>query len=150
MTIFSRGLRPAAAATLLAATAVLGGCYVVPIQPQPASVIHLPPAAPLPPAQLTFTARLYPANEAAAPFGMVTAVVTNDMNGRGRFTTQIGGENFNGEATRVAGSSRHGLANGAGHRGGYINCRYTMNSDTMGTGTCTLASGAAFTMHVGN
>ena len=150
MTIFSRGLRPAATATLLAATAVLGGCYVVPIQTQPASVVHYPPPAPMPAGPVTFTARLYPANEAAAPFGMVVAVVTNDMNGRGRFSTQIGGENFSGEATRVAGSSRQGLANGAGHRGGYINCRYTMNSDTMGTGNCSMASGAAFTMHVGN
>ena len=148
MNISSRGFRSAVGAGLLAVTAALGGCYVVPIQPQPANVIHLP--APMPPAQLTFSARLYPSNEAAAPFGMVMAVVTNDMNGRGRFSTNIGGENFAGEATRMAGSSREGLANGTGQRGGFISCRYTMNTDSMGTGTCRLASGATFTMHVGN
>ena len=150
MKIIPRGFRPAAWAGLLAATAALGGCYVVPLQPQPASVIHYPAPAPMPPAQLTFSARLYPANEAAAPYGMVMAVVTNDMNGRGRFSTNIGGENFAGEATRMAGSAREGLANGTGSRGGFISCRYTMNSDTMGTGSCRLASGATFTMHVGN
>ena len=148
MNISSRGLRLAGLAGLLAGVATLGGCYVVPIQPQPANVIHLP--APMPPAPITFSARLYPANEAAAPFGMVMAVVTNDLNGRGRFSTNIGGENFAGEATRVAGSARDGLANGTGQRGGFISCRYTMNSDTMGTGTCRLASGAVFSMHVGN
>ena len=78
------------------------------------------------------------------------AVVTNDLNGRGHFSTNINGESFSGEATRVAGSSREGLANGAGQRGSYINCRYTMNSPTLGTGTCRLSNGAVFSMHVGS
>ena len=73
----------------------------------------------------------------------------NDLNGRGHFSTNIGGESFTGEATRAAGSSREGLANGAGNRGSYIRCRYTMNSATLGTGQCQLSSGAAFTMHIG-
>jgi hypothetical protein len=150
MKITSRGFRAAASAGLLGIAATLGGCYVVPLQPPPSTVYHHPAPQPLPPAQITFSARLYPANDAAAQYGMVMAVVTNDLNGRGRFSTNIGGENFAGEATRLAGSSREGLANGTGHRGGYISCRYKMNSDTMGTGTCRLASGAAFTMHVGN
>lgn len=98
---------------------------------------------------LTFTARLYPANGAASAYGMVSAVVTNDLNGRGTFSTNINGESLFGEATRVSGSSREGLANGAGNRGGYINCRYNMNSATQGTGSCQLANGAQFTMHVG-
>jgi hypothetical protein len=80
---------------------------------------------------------------------MVNAVVTNDLNGRGNFQTTINGESFAGEATRQAGSSRDGIANGAGNRGSYINCRYTMNSATLGTGSCTLSNGARFTMHVG-
>ena len=105
-------------------------------------------AAP-PPGPVTFTARLYPSNDQAAAFGIVAAVVTNDLNGRGHFTTNIGGENFSGEATRHAGTSRDGLANGAGNRGSYINCQYTMNSATLGTGSCTLSNGARFTMHVG-
>ena len=55
-----------------------------------------------------------------------------------------------GEATRLANSSRDGVANGAGHRGGYISCRYTMNSPSLGTGTCKLSNGAEFTMHIGS
>jgi hypothetical protein len=81
---------------------------------------------------------------------MVAAVVTNDLNGRGHFSTAINGENFTGEATRVAGSPRDGVANGAGNRGSFLNCRYTMNSPTLGTGTCRHSNGAAFTMHIGS
>jgi hypothetical protein len=138
------------------ATAVLGasaltGCYVVPIQPThppvSSSTVYVTPAMP---ASTTFAARLYPANDAARVYGMVGAVVTNDMNGRGTFTTNINGESFNGEATRIAGSPvREGVANGSGSRGSYISCRYQMNSSTMGTGECKLSNGAQFTMHVG-
>jgi hypothetical protein len=141
--------RAAQFATLCAAVAALSGCYVVPIQPTPA------PAAAVavglaPPAPLTFSARLYPANDLARAYGMVSAVVTNDLDGRGHFSTAINGESFVGEATRVAGSARDGVANGAGNRGSYINCRYTMNSPTLGTGSCSMSNGAAFTMHMGN
>ncbi len=144
---------------LAVATAALAGCYVVPINPhtgQASQVYSAPqplpvPAAALVPSSVTFAARLYPANEAAARYGMVSAVVTNDLNGRGVFTTNINGESFSGEATRLASStSREGVANGAGNRGSFINCRYQMNSSTLGTGQCTLSSGARFTMHVGS
>ena len=47
-------------------------------------------------------------------------------------------------------ASRDGLANGAGNRGSYLACQYTMNSATLGTGTCRLNNGAVFSMHVGN
>lgn len=129
--------------------AVLSGCYVVPVQqgnfPAPVAGVYLPPAP------LTFAARLYPANEQASSYGMVGAVVTNDLNGRGTFSTTINGESFNGEATRVAGAAaRDGVANGAGNRGNYISCRYQMNSATLGTGQCRLSNGAQFTMHVGS
>ena len=135
-------------ATIMGAAAALSGCYMVPVQPQqPATVVHVP--APAAPAPVTFSARLYPANESAAAYGTVMAVVTNDLNGRGHFSTSINGESFSGEATRV-GSSRDGVANGAGQRGSYINCRYTMNSATLGTGTCRLSNGAVFNMHVGS
>jgi hypothetical protein len=143
--------RPAALTVALMGAAALTGCYVVPIQPGqthvPAAAIYVPPA---PPASMTFAARLYPANDAASSYGMVSAVVTSDLNGRGTFSTNINGESFVGEATRLAGSSsREGVANGAGNRGGYISCRYQMNSATLGTGNCRLANGAQFTMHVG-
>jgi len=134
----------------LVATAALSGCYVVPLTPGPipAGPTAVVPAGP--PQPLSFMARLYPANDLASGYGMVGAVVTNDLNGRGHFSTAIGGESFTGEATRLAGSPREGVANGAGNRGGYINCRYTMNSPTLGTGTCRLSNGASFTMHVGS
>lgn len=132
-------------AVVIASAAALAGCYVVPVH-QPAPVIPAAAPAPVP---VTFSARLYPANDLAAGYGVVPAVVTNDLNGRGTFTTNIRGESFSGEATRTAGSSREGVANGAGNRGSYINCRYTMNSATLGTGTCRLSNGAVFTMHVG-
>lgn len=132
---------------VLVASATLAGCYVVPVhQPAPVAAVAVPAA----PAPVTFTARLYPANDLASGYGVVPAVVTNDLNGRGTFSTNIMGEAFSGEATRTAGSSREGVANGAGNRGSYINCRYTMNSATLGTGTCRLSNGAVFTMHVGS
>jgi hypothetical protein len=148
MNIRSQTSRLLAAIALAAAAASLAGCYVVPLQPLPAAGAAVVPLAPLGP--VTFTARLYPSNDLASEYGMVGAMVTNDLNGRGHFSTQIGGESFTGEATRVAGSPREGIANGAGNRGGYINCRYTMNSPTLGTGACRLSNGATFAMHVGS
>ena len=152
MKIFSLPSRIASATGAIAATAALSGCYVVPVQPHPAptAVAVLPVPPPAAPSPSTFMARLYPSNDLASQYGMVGAIVTNNMDGRGTFSTTIGGESFNGEATRIAGSPRDGIANGAGNRGGYINCRYTMNSPTLGTGNCRLANGATFTMHVGS
>ena len=72
---------------------------------------------------MVFTARLYPANDLAVRHGMVGGVVTNDLNGRGTFNANIQGESFVGEATRKAGSSREGLASGAGNRGSYLSCQ---------------------------
>ena len=147
-------LRIAALTVTLAATfagsAALTGCYVVPVNHYPSASQPAPVYAPAPPAPVTFAARLYPANDSAAAYGLINAIVTNDLHGRGTFNAAINGENFTGEATRVAGSSREGVANGAGNRGSYLNCRYTMNSATLGTGNCRLSNGAQFTMHVGS
>lgn len=145
-----------------AAAAVLGlagltGCMVVPLEPTSStgySTTAAPVAAPVvvappPPAPVTFAVRLYPANEAAARHGVVSAVVTNDLHGKGTFNTAISGEVFAGEATRKAGSSREGVAAGAGNRGGYLSCAYTMNDTTRGTGKCRLSDGAEFNMHMG-
>lgn len=146
--------RGTAALGLTAVVAGLAGCYVVPIDPrtgQPAAVpSNAPVAAPAPALPVSFPARLYPANDLASRYGVVNATVTNDLHGRGTFNANINGESFMGEATRKAGSSREGVANGAGNRGGYLGCQYTMNSSTQGTGTCQLNNGAVFTMHVGN
>jgi hypothetical protein len=130
------------------ATAALTACYVVPMQPGPAAMV-VPAGAPAPTVPLGMSARLYPANELATPYGMVSATVSNDLNGRGHFQTQIAGESFTGEATRMAGSAREGVANGTGSRGSFLACRYTMNSPTLGTGQCRLSNGAQFSMHVG-
>jgi hypothetical protein len=148
--------RVASVALFIGASTGLTACYVVPIQPgehpgtsRPApTTIYVP--APQAPAAVTFAARLYPANELAANYGMISAVVTNDLNGRGTFSTAINGETFTGEATRASGTARDGVANGSGNRGGYISCRYQMNSTTLGSGQCRLSNGAQFTMHVGN
>lgn len=134
----------------LGTAASLTGCYVVPINQQPnhaPATVYVPTA---PQAPLTFAARLYPSNDLASSYGMVSAVVTNDLNGRGTFSTAINGENFNGEATRANNGTRTGVANGSGNRGSYISCTYQMNSATLGTGQCKLSNGALFTMHVGN
>lgn len=137
------------AAIALGLGASLSGCYVVPIQSVPA---HSQPSAQTPPAPVapvTIAARLYPANDAASGYGVIQATVTNDMHGRGVFSTTINGESFSGEATRKAGSNREGLASGAGSRGSFITCEYQMNSATLGMGKCKLSNGAEFNMHVG-
>lgn len=149
MKIPSHTKRAAHVAAAIACAAGLSGCYVVPLQPAPVPGPAPTVLQPLPPQPLTFAARLYPSNDLAGSYGMVSAVVTNDLNGRGYFQTAIDGENFTGEATRVAGSPREGVANGAGNRGSFITCRYSMNSPTLGTGQCRLSNGATFTMHVG-
>jgi hypothetical protein len=150
MKISSHTKRAAQVAAAALCAAGLAGCYVVPLQPTPVAG-PAPTVVPnMPPQPLTFSARLYPSNDLATSYGMVSAVVTNDLNGRGYFQTAIDGENFTGEATRVAGSTHDGVANGAGNRGSYINCRYTMNSPSLGTGQCRLSNGASFTMHVGS
>jgi len=154
LSVSSNARRGFFALGLAATVASLAGCYVLPIDPrtgqpvQPAGVpVVVAPALALP---LTFPARLYPANELASGYGVINATVTNDLQGRGSFNASINGESFVGEATRKAGSSREGLASGAGNRGSYLSCQYTMNSATLGTGTCRLNNGAVFTMHVGN
>ena len=117
------------------ASSLLTACYVVPVNRNPTpTVVYVTPAAQAP-TSATFAARLYPANDIASAYGVINAVVANDLNGRGIFSTNINGDNFNGEATRVGcGSARSGVANGAGSRGGYINCNYQMNTTTLGTG----------------
>jgi hypothetical protein len=136
------------------ATTVRWQAAVLPIDPRTGQAVSPAGApvmaAPAPALPLTFPARLYPANPLASGYGVINATVTNDLQGRGSFNASINGESFVGEATRKAGSSREGLASGAGNRGSYLSCQYTMNSATLGTGTCRLNNGAVFTMHVGN
>jgi hypothetical protein len=148
--------RPSIQRSIVAALAfsvvALSGCYVVPIDPragQPPASYPAPVVAPAP-GPLNFPVRLYPSNDLATRYGMITASVSNDLNGHGTFNAAINGESFSGEATRKSRSSREGLANGAGNRGSFLACAYTLNTPAQGTGQCRLSDGALFTMHLGN
>jgi hypothetical protein len=142
-------------AALVAATA-LAGCVVVPLNPDgtpayaigpaPGAVVAVPPA----PSSLTLPVRLYPTNEAATSFGMLSGTVVNHLGGKGTFTLNVGGETMAGEATRTGGAtSRTGVASAYGARGSFARCEYTMNSPTQGSGQCTLSTGATYLLHIG-
>jgi hypothetical protein len=138
----------------LVAGVALTGCVVVPLNPDgtPAYPVATAPAVavPPPPANLTLPVRLYPTNEAAAGTGMLSGTVTSNLNGKGTFTLNVGGETMSGEATRTGGANgRSGVASAYGARGGYANCEYTMNSNTQGSGRCTFSSGAVYQLHIG-
>jgi hypothetical protein len=149
----------------------LTGCYVIPMAPDgtplypvpyvppPQSGIASPivaygaPMAPVvygspPPAVIQ--ARLYPSNDLAAQTGMIAGTVTNMMNGRGRFQMDCKGEHLVGEATRVSGDERRGVASAYGPRGTYMRCEYRMSSPYQGAGTCTMSSGAQYQVHLGS
>ncbi|HEX4885403.1 MAG TPA: hypothetical protein VFX05_14775 [Casimicrobiaceae bacterium] len=160
-------------AGLLALPALaLSGCYVVPVAPDgtplypvqgpaPAFVVQVPyPAAPhatapapaavpVPPHPTVLTARLYPSNETAAQYGMVTGTVTNMMTGKGRFQMEYRGEVLVGEATRVENDQKRGVASAYSPQGTYMSCEYRMTTAQQGTGTCTVSNGARYTVHLG-
>jgi len=151
----------AAAAGAFAALA-LSGCYVVPVAPDgsplypavpvavaPVAATPAPYAASLAPAPSVLRARLYPSNDAATQAGMLSGTVTNLMTGKGRFQLDYRGELLVGEATRVRGDDRSGIANAYGERGTYMNCTYRMTSPYQGTGTCDLSTGAQYQVHLG-
>jgi hypothetical protein len=95
-------------------------------------------------------ARLYPANDIATETGIVTGTVTNMMTGKGRFQLNYRGETLTGEATRVSGNERKGVASAYGPTGAFMSCDYQMSSPLQGAGTCTFSSGAQYQLHVGN
>jgi hypothetical protein len=152
--MMSRTSRALFAGSLAAAT--LAGCYVVPVAPDGTPIQAAAVAVPIAPAPMSSTpvpavlqARLYPANEAASQSGMLSGTVTNMMTGKGRFQLAYQGEMLVGEATRVAGDDRAGVANAYGQRGTYMNCTYRMTTPYQGTGTCTLSTGASYAVHLG-
>jgi hypothetical protein len=155
----------AAAASLQALT--LTGCYVVPVGPDGNYAVYIPthpapmvggPAFPAPSQQLpsapaaprVLNARLYPDNELASGIGPVSGTVTNMMSGKGRFQLQYGGEVLTGEATRVDGDARKGIASAWGSNGSFMSCEYQMNSPLQGAGTCQFSNGAKYKVHIGN
>ena len=145
----------------LAASALsLSGCYVLPVAPE-----SYPYAYPYPapaPAQshapvsggsggqpVVLQARLYPANELASQTGVIHGTVTNMMTGKGRFQLNYRGETLSGEATRVEGDSRRGVASAYGSSGGYMSCEYQMNTPRQGAGMCQFSNGAKYQGHIG-
>lgn len=154
----SKRLAVAVAASALALT----GCYVVPLAPDGTPVYpyaHTPPpysVAPYPPGAnggppmpAVLNARLYPANDLATQTGMMSGTVTNMMTGKGRFQLDYKGELLIGEATRVAGDERRGVASAYGPRGTYMSCEYSMSTPYQGAGSCTLSTGAKYEVHLG-
>jgi hypothetical protein len=157
------------AAALLPA-ALLTGCYVMPVgnDPQGNPIYayapipvpgtpagpHSVPLTPTPnpgsgmPAVLQV--RLYPANDLANQTGVLTGQVTNMMSGKGRFQFGYQGEMLVGEATRVSGEARKGIASAYGGRGTFARCEYQMSTPYMGAGACTFSNGAEYQLHVGS
>jgi hypothetical protein len=139
-------------ALALAAAASLSACYVVPYN-QYQQYGNAAPQVGVPvitaPSAQVLMARLYPSNDTAGAFGVLPGTVTNHLNGRGEIIVTQGDETFRGEATRNAGSSTSGQANGAGNKGGYMNCTYTMNNSTQGRGACRFNNGATYNFHLG-
>jgi hypothetical protein len=108
------------------------------------------PAIAVPAGPTTLYARLYPANEIATENGMVSGTVTSMMNGKGRFQVTYRGETLTGEATRVSGEDRKGVASAWGPNGSFMSCEYQMSSLVRGAGTCHFSDGARYQVHVGN
>jgi hypothetical protein len=116
----------------------------MPMPPQVAA----PGAAGQMPAVLT--ARMYPSNDQAAQSGVVSGTVTNMMTGKGRFQLQYAGELLTGEATRVSGDDRKGIASAWGPSGAFMSCEYQMHTAQQGAGTCNFSNGARYKVHIGN
>jgi len=146
------------AAALAVSALTLSGCYVMPYGPDgPWQVmpISVPPNAvpmggPGTPAAVALNVRLYPSNESATHTGMLTGTVVNMMNGKGRFQLNYKGEVLTGEATRVDGDARRGVASAFGPSGSYMSCEYQMSGPRQGAGTCTMSNGAKYQAHIGS
>lgn len=152
--------RPIVAGAL--AGIALTGCYVIPMAPDgtplysalpypyaPAPVAVAPPVVSGAAMPAVLQARLYPSNDIATRTGVLAGTVTNMMTGKGRFQLDYAGEVLVGEATRVPGDERAGLANAYGQRGTFMNCNYRMTTPYQGTGTCELSTGAVYQVHIG-
>jgi hypothetical protein len=157
---------PARLALALAIPAfALSACYVIPIDhegrpyypagasapaqtyPNSATPAYVYSGAAIP---AVLNVRLYPANDVATQTGMMTGTVTNMMSGKGRFQFDYRGEVLSGEATRVAGDERRGVASAYGAHGTYVSCEYQMSTPQRGAGTCSFNNGARYQVHIGS
>ena len=149
------GLATAAVVPALA----LSACYVIPVDPQgnPVYAVGVPAVTPngapvvvrSGPHAAQLNIRIYPANDLANQTGVLTGSVTNMMNGKGRFQFSYQGELLAGEATRVSGDERRGVASAYGPRGTYARCEYQMTTAFQGAGLCTFSNGAEYQVHIG-
>jgi hypothetical protein len=140
----------------------LSGCYIVPTGPEGNYSIYIPshpgplpgqgaaPVGAAPGLPKVMHARLYPENDVATTTGMVSGTVTNMMTGKGRFQLQYAGELLTGEATRVSGEERKGIASAWGPSGAFMSCEYQMHTPMQGAGTCNFSNGARYKVHLGN
>jgi hypothetical protein len=145
------------AAALAASSLMLSGCYVVqgpdgnywPVIPgQPGAVPGAAPGGP--PHPVALNVRMYPENEIATRTGVLSGTVVNMMNGKGRFQLNYQGETLIGEATRVDGDARRGVASAYGQNGAYMSCDYQMSSPRQGAGSCSMSNGAKYQIHIGS
>jgi hypothetical protein len=139
----------------------LSACVLVPVDSRTGLPLNMPPAAapnqvtvvnppaPAAPASTLLTARLYPLNETAQRAGMLNATIVDHHSGRGTITLGYLGDTLQGEATRVAGNARKGIANAAGARGVSAQCEYQLSGAGMGTGSCGFSDGALYRLHFG-
>jgi hypothetical protein len=135
-------------ACVCGAAVMLEACYVVPVDLRTAQ-----PAAPIPVAvpvaQTVLTARLYPLNDQANRAGMLNAVIVDNHTGRGTITLTYLGDTLQGEATRLDGPGRRGIANAAGSKGVSAQCDYAITGPAIGAGSCTFSDGAQYRLHFG-
>lgn len=158
----------------VAAGAALGGCYVVPMgndnldrliraveqgqvqQPQAQQPLQPAPnpahtkQVTVPTGPMALPARLYPVNDLATEAGMVSGTITSLKDGKARFQLTYKGELLVGEATRVSGDDRKGLATAWGPSGAFMTCDYQMSAPVRGAGNCNFSDGARYQVHVGN
>ena len=142
------------------------GCYVAPVGAGPDgrpvyvySAVPIVPAAgaasgtvagaPAGPMPAQLNVRLYPANDLAIQTGLLSGQVTNLMSGKGRFQFSYQGEMLAGEATRVSGTDRRGVASAYGPSGTFARCEYQMSTPYQGAGTCKFSNGAEYQVHIG-
>jgi hypothetical protein len=117
----------------------------------PAATQSTPTQAPTQPkGPLSLPARLYPINDVATEIGMVAGSVTALAEGKARLQFNYRGESLVGEATRVSGDDRKGIATAWAPSGAFMMCEYQMSSQVRGAGTCNFSDGARYQVHVGN
>ena len=72
------------------------------------------------------------------------------MTGKGRFQVQYAGEVLTGEATRVSGDERKGIASAYGPSGSFMSCEYQMSTPVAGRRHLQFFQRRSLQVHIGN